>query len=284
MITHGIQKKFQVIGINEIFPNPNQPRKTFDRYELAKLSESIKQNGILQPLSVRKKENFYELIAGERRLKAAAMAGLKKIPCSVFKVDDKTALIFSIIENLQRSDLDFFEEAEGINRLIEEYGLSHCKAAENLGMAQSTLSNKLRILRLSKELRQKIVAASLTERHARALLRLPKDDRNDALDYIIARGLSLSESEKYIENLLSPKSEASDKPQPQTLKHKSSIGDLRIFANSLTRLVDTMAFAGISAKQEKRETKDYIEYKIKIKKAPAEQPVAQQLRLIADAE
>lgn len=264
------------IKVCDIYPSPDQPRRHFDEYELSLLADSIRQNGIIQPLSVRAGDGGkYILIAGERRLRAAAMCGLRKVPCIIHRTDNLTAAYYSIIENLQRQDLTVFEEAEGINRLISEYGIAHSEVAEQLGIAQSTLSNKLRLLRLNDELRRRITAARLTERHARALIRLPEDSRSAALDHIIAEGLTLNEAEKYINDLLEPKP-IEDKPEPP--RRKAAIGDLRIFENSLNRLVDTMVTAGLSAKQEFKEGRDFIEYKIKIQKttpAPKKQGCTQ---------
>ncbi len=254
--------RFTLIKPCDIEPDANQPRKFFDEYELSLLTDSIKQNGIIQPLSVRPNgEGKYILIAGERRLRAAINLGLKKVPCIIHRTDELTAAYYSIIENLQRSDLTVFEEAEGINRLIREYGMPYSEVAAQLGLAQSTLSNKLRILRLDPPLRERITAAGLSERHARALIRLPKEKRSDALDKIIAEAYTIRECEKYIDSLLS---EPERTEQPVRLK--TSIGDLRIFSNSLSRLVDTMISCGINAKQERIDSKDYIEYRVRIRK------------------
>lgn len=248
------------LKVNDIIPNENQPRKTFDEYELSLLRDSIKENGILQPLIVRQSAGQYLLIAGERRLKAAKMAGLKKVPCIIRKADDLTADCFAIIENLLRRDLTVFEEAEGINRLINVYGLSQCDIAEKIGIAQSTLSNKLRLLKLNKKLRERISAARLSERHARALLRIPEEKREDALDVIIAKQLTIPETEEYIDKLLTPKKE---KVEPV---RKCAIGDVRLFANSLTKMVDTMRSGGINAVTTQSETDTHIEYTVLITK------------------
>lgn len=270
-------KRLILINISDILPNPLQPRRSFDEYELVSLSESIKQNGLLQPISVRKNGEKYELIAGERRLKAAGMAGLTKIPCILQRADREKAAFYTIIENLQRCDLTMFEEAEGINRLMECCGLSRLETAAQLGIAQSTLSNKLRLLRLSDEQRNRITASRLTERHARALLRLPEDKRNDALDYIIAKGLTLTETEEYVEKLLTPKS-----PDEHIPKRKTAVGDVRIFANSLNRIVKTMVLSGVNAKTELRETDSFLEYKVLIRKdSDSEEDPNGQLRLLS---
>ncbi len=257
------EKRLVNINIKDIAPNKNQPRKSFDEYELNRLSESIRINGIIQPLTVRKQENGYLLIAGERRLRAAQKAGLKKVPCIVVNVNSETAAAYSIIENLQRTDLTLFEQAEGINRLINDYGISQLEAAERLGIAQSTLSNKLRILRLNKTERERITAARLTERHARALIRIEQEsNRQRILDKVIAENMSAKECEDYIEEIINPpKAEDSKKPT-----RKSGIADVRLFSNSLNRLIDTMVAAGIKASRKKQESKDYIEYRIRIQK------------------
>ncbi len=266
-------KKLILIPANSILPNPMQPRRHFDEYEMSILAESIRQNGLLQPLCVRKTEIGYELIAGERRLKAAKAAGLKNIPCIVQKANRTEAAFLTIIENLQRSDLTIFEEAEGINKLLYQCGLSRLEVASQLGIAQSTLSNKLRLLKLSEPERQRITAARLTERHARALLKLPEELRKNALDHILAKGLTVSEAEEYIEEILCPDSD------PEPPKRRAAIGDVRIFANSLNRIVKTMVLSGVKAKTSRRETDDFIEYKVLITKAEQPQTEAQ-MRLV----
>ena len=164
-------RKLIEIKVSDILPSPSQPRRHFDPYELEKLAESIKTSGIIQPLLVRPEEGgVYELIAGERRLRAAKLVGLKKVPCIIKRTDGLSAAYITIIENLQRTDLSVFEEAEGINRLLTVYGLTRSEVAEKLGIAESTLSNKLRLLRLDMNIRRRLEAARLTERHGRALL------------------------------------------------------------------------------------------------------------------
>lgn len=259
-------KKLVMLKPSEIMPSPDQPRKSFDEYELKRLSDSIQASGIIQPLIVRKTaDGNYRLIAGERRLKAAVMAGLRRVPCVIHKTDEETAALYSILENLQRSNLTVFEEAEGINRLITEYGVSQAEAAARLGISQSSLSNKLRLLKLSDSIKERISSARLTERHARALLRLPEDRREEALDRIIAEGLTVSQSEEYIFSLLNPEEKPQSKGQDEPVR-KSAIGDVRLFSNSLSKLLSTLQSSGIDAKSRKYETDKYIEFKVRIKK------------------
>jgi len=264
-------------------------RKCFDEYEMRLLIESIRVNGIIQPLSVRKNENgCYELIAGERRLKAAICAGLRRVPCVLHKADDCTAAIFAVIENLQRTDLTVFETAEGISKLINEYGISQTEVGVRLGLAQSTVSNKLRLLRLEPRIRRKITAAELSERHARALLRLPQHKQMAVLDLIIAEGFSIKQTEDYIEEILNPLPKANVEKKETTVTEKTPekqqckavIGDMRLFTNSLTKLIDTLKNAGIKAQTRKYETAKYIEYKVRIKKEePYSVDTATQLKI-----
>ncbi len=258
-------KKLVMLKPSEITASPDQPRKSFDEYELKRLSDSIRASGIIQPLIVRKTQEGYRLIAGERRLKAAVMAGLRRVPCVLHKIDDETAALYSLLENLQRSNLTVFEEAEGINRLISEYGISQSEAAARLGISQSSLSNKLRLLKLGDSIKERISSARLTERHARALLRLPEEFREEALDRIIAEGFTVSQTEEYITSVLNPE----EKPQPvipDEPVRKSAIGDVRLFSNSLAKLLSTLQSSGIDAKSRKYETEKYIEFKVRIKK------------------
>ncbi len=270
------EKKLLMLKPNEIKPSKNQPRKNFDEYELKLLADSIQSSGIIQPLVVRKSiDGKYEIIAGERRFLAAKNVGLRRIPCVLHNTDDKTAAIYAIMENLQRQDLTFFEEAEAINRLIIHFGMSQLEIASRLGLAQSTLSNKLRLLRLSDDHRERIITARLTERHARALLRLEGADRENALNYIIANALNLKESEEYIENILNPKEET----PPEKPIRKYAISDVRIFYNSLSKLVNTLQSAGLNAKTRKYENDKYIEYKVRISKNTPENRDCEQLKI-----
>ena len=271
-------KKLLMLKPDDIIVSHTQPRKHFDPYELNQLADSIAANGIIEPLAVRKRENGkYEIIAGERRYRAAKQVGLRRIPCVIHTADEQTAAVLSLTENLQRSNLTVFEEASAIERLINYYGITQTEAAIKLGMAQSTLCNKLRLLSLSKDIQERITKARLTERHARALLRLPESRRETALDYIIANGLTLTQSEKYIDELFSPL--PTPEPEPVKPLRKQAIGDVRLFYNSLSKLVTTLQSAGINARTRKTETEKYIEYKVRIKKESTEPQDCQQLKI-----
>lgn len=254
-------KKLALIKVEEILPSPNQPRKSFDEYEMWKLSASIRENGILQPLVVRQKNSGYELIAGHRRLKAATMANLKAVPCIIYDTDDESAAILTVIENLQRSNLSLFEEAEAISMLIKTFGLTQSAACARLGIAQSTLANKLRLLKLTAKEKETILAANLSERHARALLRIEDEQkRSDVLNTIVAKQLSVAQTDELVEK------EISKKEEPPTPVRTCAVGDIRLFINSLNKLVGTLEESGIGAKLDKKETAEYTEYTVRIQK------------------
>ena len=238
-----------------IRPNPSQPRKIFNQQALEELSQSISQHGILQPLSVRRMGTVYELIAGERRLRAAILAGLPEIPCIVMQMDAQESGAAAMIENLQRQDLNYLEEAAGIAGLMEKCSLSQDQAAKLLGKSQSTVANKLRILKHSPPVLQMLRESDLTERHARALLRLPQEaDKLEALREIIRQHMSVSRTDQYISALL-----AGGAKGPK----KANVG---AFLNSLTQSLARIQKSGISAVSERRETEHQIVLTITIPK------------------
>ncbi len=270
-------KKLLMLKPDDIIPCPNQPRKHFDTYELQSLADSISANGIIQPLTVRKTDaGKYLLIAGERRLRAAKMAGLRRVPCVLHRTSDLVASLYAITENMQRADLNCFEEALAIQSLINDFRLTQSEVAVQLGMANSTVSNKLRLLKLSDDIQNRIVSSNLTERHARALLRLSPEQRDGALDKIIAEGLNLSQTEDLIERILNPVVDQAPEEPPVKPVRKSAIGDIKLFSNSLSKLLCTMQNAGITANSRKHETEKYIEYKVRIFK---NQPEYDQLKI-----
>lgn len=258
------ENKISDIPIIKIRPNKAQPRKVFNEEDLNALSQSIAENGILQPLTVRKvSATEYELIAGERRLRASVMAGLRKVPCIVIKCSEKESAVFALLENLQRSDLGMFEEARGVSRLIRRYGLTQQEAAVKLGKTQSTIANKLRLLRLTYEEQEWIENAGLSERHARALLKLGDEGaRREALSKIISENLNVQQSENLI-NLMLNSSPKNNKKQGMS---KAVIKDVRIFVNTINKAIDTMRLAGIDAQSDKTDTDNFIEYTIRIPK------------------
>lgn len=261
MLSDKVRSAGQVLLIpyEQIYPNPNQPRQYFDGEELVNLAISIRMNGILQPITVRQTQKGYELVSGERRLRASKLAGLASIPCIVIEVNNLNSAVFSLIENLQRQNLSFFEEAIAIERLMKEYNISQEDAARRLGKAPSTVSNKLRLLSLSSEARNKIAENGLTERHARALLRLDENDVLPLLDKIIERKMNVTQTEAYIEAFLADKKA----PKRQT---KRIFSDVKIFLNTINNAVETMKKSGITADVKREDTGDCYIYRIEIPK------------------
>lgn len=243
-----------------IAPSPYQPRKNFDQNELLCLAASIKADGILQPISVRAVNDGYELIAGERRLRAAMLAGLDSVPCIVCEATDRNSALLSLVENIQRTDLGFFEEADAISRLIDLYGMTQEDAAFRLGYAQSTLANKLRLLKLSAEQRRIIGENNLTERHARALLKLDtQEKRDEALSRIVKGRLNVEKAEALIDSMIEY-----DKYKQRIRKGSAVFKDLRLFMNTVNKAVETMQIAGVAVNVDKKQSDDYIDYHIRI--------------------
>lgn len=259
------REQVQLLPVESVAPNPAQPRTQFDEQELEQLAQSILQNGLLQPISVRAlPEHRYELISGERRLRACKSLGQATIKAIVIEADDRQSAVFAMIENLQREQLSFFDEARGIHELIFQWHVTQEEAAIKLGMAQSTLANKLRLLRLEPEIQRLVAEHGLTERHARALLKVTgADRRRDVIAAIARKKMNVSQTERYIEDFLQP-----TQPAPQRLL---VVKDLRIFINTIDRAVSTMKQAGIEAKVDQCDDGDFIEYTVKIPKTSAYQ-------------
>ncbi|MDR2524876.1 MAG: ParB/RepB/Spo0J family partition protein [Oscillospiraceae bacterium] len=277
----GTQKRAPKAGVvlllraEEIFPNPNQPRRSFDAAELEGLAESIRQNGILQPLTVRKLPGGgYELIAGERRLRAARLVGLPRIPCLLSEASDEASAVLALVENLQRQDLDCFEEAEAIQKLMELCGVAQEQMARMLGKAPSTLSNKLRLLRLPHPMRQRMAEAGLTERHARSLLRLESEEQQvRALAVILSKSLNVSETEALVDALCGEA--AVPIPKKTHTPSIRLVRDVRLFVNTINHAVEVMRQSGIPAESEVSDSGDFMEYTIRIPKQAAVKPPAQ---------
>ena len=238
-----------------IRPNPAQPRKVFREDALEELAESIRRHGILQPLSVRRVDNSYELIAGERRLRAAQLAGLTELPCLVLRMDDRESGVAAMVENLQRQDLDYIEEAVGISRLLEQWDMSQEQVARLLGKSQSAIANKLRILRHSDIILATLREANLSERHARALLKLPTEEvKLTAIAEIVRQNMSVARAESYIDSLLAQKG------------NKPAQANVNTFLTSLTQSLAKIQRCGIGAISERRETDTQIVVTITIPK------------------
>ena len=244
-----------------LHPNPNQPRKRFSPDGLEELAASIREHGVLQPLTVRKVDGSFELVSGERRLRAARMAGLSEVPCIVIDVDGVCSSLLALVENLQRRDLDFLEEAMALDRLIHTYDLSQDEAARRIGKSQSAVANKLRLLKLSPRLLDRLRQNGLTERHARALLRLETEEQQwEVLEYVIDHHLTVAQTEAYIEARLTP-------PPPRKKKPTFILKDVRLFLNTVTKGLSMMKDAGMNAEYGRQETEDAILLTIKIPKA-----------------
>lgn len=255
------------VRISEISRNPNQPRRYFDPEAIATLAESIRQYGVLNPLTVRRTAGGgYELVAGERRLRAARVAGLTDVPCLLINADGEDSSVIALVENLQRRDLDFFEEANGFKRLIDQFGLTQEEAARKVGKTQSSVANKLRLLRLSQQNMELIRRNNLTERHARALLRLSEEaDRINVTNYIIEHELNVSRTEEYIDEFLKAKEKPEPLPEQDGGRHVVRLfKDVRFFLNTLNRAVGVMVDSGIGATVQQQESDDGLTLTISI--------------------
>ncbi len=257
-------RKIVTLPVGAIKPNPHQPRRQFDPEDLRELGESIRLYGILQPLTVRKTgPTTFELVAGERRLRAAVLAGMESVPCLLLNVDGEQSGLLALVENLQRKDLDFIEEAEGLRNLIRTYGMSQEEAARCVSKSQSAIANKLRILKLPPELLEKLRSAGCTERHARALLRLETPEAQwAALEAVIAGDLTVAKTEEYVEGLLRRSEE-----ERKRKKRKAPVvvlKDVRIFLNTVTRGLSMMNRRGVRAVCERSDTESELVLTIRI--------------------
>lgn len=249
------------LPVSRILPNPSQPRKVFREEDLQALAQSIQENGLLQPVTVRRENGAYYLIAGERRLRACKLAGLKEIPALVANCQPEDSAILALLENIQRQDLQMFEQANALVNLLREWRITQEEAAKRLGISQSYLANKLRLLKLSPEEQTEILEYKLTERHARALVRI--DDinvRQRILRQVGEKHLNVSQTEELVAAALKPKRQG--KGPKRTFVAK----DIRLFINTIDHAVDAMKTAGIEAQTEKKETEEYIECTVRIPK------------------
>ena len=255
-------KEVQVItvAIDKIFPNPYQPRKIFEDDALADLAASISKYGVLQPLLVAPAQNdTYLLIAGERRLRASKIAQLTQVPVIVSEYSTQQIAEIALIENLQREDLHFLEEAEGYEKLLTQFHLTQEAMAIRIGKKQSTIANKLRLLRLSESVRKVLQEAELTERHARALLKLENEEQQlQVLDTVIKKGFSVRLTEEYIDKLLA------DKPVEKR-KRLIIVNDVRIYLNSIKKVVTAIKDVGIPVSYDQALEDDEVVVTLRIK-------------------
>ncbi len=268
-----ITREIEYIPVNDIRPNPYQPRKYFNQSAIEELAVSIKNYGILQPLSVRKiGQSSYELIAGERRLRAAKLLELETVPVIVVEIVDQDSALLALIENLQREDLNYIEEAQSYYHLINDHGLTQEEVAQKVGKTQSTIANKLRLLRLSEPVRKKVIDKSLSERHARALLRLPDEElQMEVLDKVIKNKLNVKKTEELIEKTRQKLVEGNNDLENQNNRKKSrarvkSYINFRIYVNTIRNAFEEIKKTGIKATFEQKDHKDYLEIKIRLPK------------------
>lgn len=265
-------KKLEVeyIPIKFIRPNPYQPRNRFTNSSLEELAESIKSYGVLQPISVRKfNDESYELIAGERRLRASKLAGLETIPALVKEVMDSDSAMIALIENIQRENLNYLEEAESYHQLLQLHNLTQEQIAAKVGKTQSTIANKLRLLRLHTDVRKILLDNELSERHARALLRLPEEElQKEALNKIVAKKLNVKKSEDLIENIREKEliNNHSEKLTKESRARVKSFINMRIYLNTIKNAYNEISKTGIDATYTENDMGDSIEIKIKIRK------------------
>lgn len=249
------------LPLGAIRPNPGQPRKEFHPDELAELAQSIQQVGVLQPLSVRRTPTGWELVAGERRLRAARLAGLAAVPCLPVEADGDTSALLALVENLQRKDLDVWEEAAALRQLIDRHHLSQEEAARRVGKSQSAVANKLRLLKLPPDVIDGLRTNRLSERHARALLRLDSPAlQRSTLDHMVRQQLNVAQTEAYIDRLVQAA------PAPRRAVPVYRIRDVRLFLNTVKRSLAVMQSAGVDARCGKEETDSEITLTIHIPK------------------
>lgn len=259
-------KRLVEVNVASIHPNPYQPRATFDEESIAELAQSIQQVGLLQPLLVRKLDDGYELVAGERRLRAVTSLGMEKVACIVQQdIEDESSAMMALIENLQREDLHYLEEAQCYQKLLETYGLTQEELANRLGKSQSSIANKLRLLKLSDEVKAAMTEKRLSERHARALLKLTDDkQRLDAVERIAEKGLSVKETEQMVEKTLNKaydEKQDGAKPRPKLMR---IVRDYRLFMNTINQAVNQLRESGMTVEVEQSDRADGVDIKISV--------------------
>ncbi len=254
------------IPVESIRANPFQPRKTFNQDGLRELADSIVEFGVIQPLLVRSTGDGYELIAGERRLRASQLAGLTSVPVIVKNYSNQEVAELAMIENLQREDLHFLEEAEGYQQLITEFGLTQEELAKRVGKRQSTIANKLRILKLAPNIRASLLENDLTERHARSLLKLDNlEQQQEVLAHVIDKNLNVRQTEEYIEQYLVDISQVTAAKDVKQNVVKI-IKDVRIFLNTFNNVIAELKKTGVNVKYTQEQSDDFIFINLQIPK------------------
>lgn len=272
------QKQSEVIldlSIAEIQPNPFQPRVYFDPAQLEELSNSIRQYGVLQPVIVRLVDGKYQLVSGERRFRASMLAGKETIPALLRQLDDREVAEMALIENLQREDLNYFEEAEGYARLIQEFQITQEEVARKMGKSQPTIANKLRLLHISERVRREISVDVITERHVRSLLKLKNEEQQlEVLNRIYKNNLNVRQTDELIENILI--AEEKNIREQKKKKMMKAIKDMKIFVNTIRGTVKTIQDAGLPAEVTESENDDYLEVVIRLPKKDMQQTETQE--------
>ena len=258
-------KAIMNIPIEKIAPNPYQPRKEFSGSSLEELAASIKEYGVLQPINVRKiGENGFELVSGERRLRASKLAGKSEIPAVVIEVVEQDSAVIALIENLQREDLNFMEEAEGYHNLINDHGMTQEELARKVGKKQSTIANKLRLLKLNSNIKKIILENELTERHARALLKLPDDKLQEkALQNVVKKALNVKKTEELVEKMLDEVAAAAEEPKKNRIKGKMNY---KIYINTIKNAYKEILKTGCKVEYGQVDKGEFIELVVRIPK------------------
>ena len=245
-------RESKVVSIDEIRPNPYQPRIDFDDEALMELSQSIRENGLIHPVTVRQEKDGYEIVAGERRYRAMKIAGMIEIPVIVIDADEVQMAEMALVENIQRENLSAIEEANAYVQIMKTTGISQSQLALKLGKSQSSIANKIRLLQLDEEVQQAVTARRITERHARALLALPKQKQEQAMETIVKKGLTVAQSEKMI------RKEASPKPKRQKKVFKGLSRNIKIGLNTIDQAVAMIEKSGIQIHRDMTEDEDEV--------------------------
>ena len=253
--------KLKNIDINKIQANENQPRTVFNEEKIEELAASIKENGLIQPIVVRKVNGIYQIIAGERRYRACCSLNMKQVPCIIEDYDDKQTQTLAIIENIQREDLSPLEEAKAYQALIKEYGYSQTELADIVGKKQSTIANKLRLLKLSDDVQFSLNQKQITERHARAMLSLNEEKQQEVLREVLKKKLTVADAERLIKKEPKPKKKKASADVKKTISR-----NVKIALNTLQQAIGMIEKTGTALQQETEDLEDEYVITIRIHK------------------